>query len=63
MYRCHFTHAGHIVAGVDLEARSLAEAIWEAKLGFEEQSIVGWRGGFEIWKGSRLLHVTPDRPV
>jgi hypothetical protein len=62
MYRCHFTYAGHIVAGVDLEARSLAGAIWEAKLGFKEQSIVGWRGGFEIWS-SCLLHVTPDRPV
>jgi hypothetical protein len=63
MYRCHFTHAGHIVAGTNLEARSLAGAIWEARLGFEEQVMVGWLGGFEIWRGSCLLHVTPDRPA
>jgi hypothetical protein len=63
MYRCHFTHGGHVIAGIDLSAGTLAEAISEAQLGFAEQSDVGWLGGFEIWEGSSLLQVTPDWPT
>jgi hypothetical protein len=61
MYRCHFTHGGHIVAGLDLEAGTLAEAISEAELGFAKQLNVERLGGFEIWKGSCLLHVMLNR--
>ena len=62
MYRCHFTHDGHIIAGIDLVAGTLEDAISEAPRGFAEHSHLEWLGGFEIWKGSCLLHVTPGGP-
>jgi hypothetical protein len=63
MFRSHFTYGGHVIAGIDLKACTLEDAIKEAQRGFAEHSNVGWLGGFEIWKGFYLLHVTPDRPT
>jgi hypothetical protein len=63
MLRSHFTYGGHGIAGVDLEAATLIEAISEAGRGFPAQSNGEWLGGFEIWMGACLLHVTSEPPV
>jgi hypothetical protein len=55
MYRSHFTNNGHIVAGRDLGALDLDEAISEAtKLLSENGQSEGWEG-LEIWAGATLV--------
>jgi hypothetical protein len=63
MYRCRFTCGGHVVAGIDLEAGTLEEAVLEAQRGFAERFHDEPHGGFEIWSGPHLLHVTLERPA
>ena len=56
MYRCHFTCNGRVVAGGDLGASTLADAVQEAEL--DCGSRVRWlRSMASIWYGSQLLHV------
>jgi hypothetical protein len=55
MYRSHFTNNGRIVAGRDLGALDLDEAITEAtKLLSENGPSEGWEG-LEIWTGTTLV--------
>jgi hypothetical protein len=55
MYRSHFTNDGHIVAGRDLSALDLDDAITEAtKLLSEKGQSEGWEG-VEIWTGATLV--------
>jgi hypothetical protein len=56
MYRCHFTYNGRIVAGEDLLAGSLEEAIREGKSKLAGPSDTEPTNGFEIWNGVQLLH-------
>jgi hypothetical protein len=57
MYRCHFTNNGHIVAGYDLIAATVEGAIKEAETGLSDRVLTESFDGFEIWEGSRLLHI------
>ena len=55
MYRCHLTQHGRIVAGVDLEAKTLEDAILAGRELFSLQHAEnGWQG-FEIWQGNAFL--------
>jgi hypothetical protein len=57
MYRCHFTYNGHVVAGYDLIAATVESAIKESEIGLSDRAETESVDGFEIWEGSRLLHV------
>ncbi len=56
MYRCHFTFGGHIVAGEDLLATTLDQAIAEAQAMLVEKPAVDHPTGFEIWIRSTLVY-------
>ncbi len=55
MYRSHFVHDDHVVAGENLAASHEEGAIAEAtKLLSERGPREGW-DGFEIWSGTTLV--------
>jgi hypothetical protein len=58
MFRCHFTHQGHVVAGEDLLATTLNEAINEAQVMLATMAALkpNYPTGFEIWMLSNLLY-------
>jgi hypothetical protein len=56
MYRCHFTQRNHIVAGENLRATTLVEAIEEAEKIFAARRQTDGVDGFEIWTGTNLLY-------
>jgi hypothetical protein len=58
MYRCHFTWNGRVVAGDDLDAVALDEAIREARNKFAERTPVESLDGFEIWFAASLLYMS-----
>jgi hypothetical protein len=60
MYRCHFTCKGRIVAGADLSASALEQAIHEAQTMLAEGTRAGAIDGFEIWQGAYLLHAAEE---
>jgi hypothetical protein len=60
MYRCHFTHCGRVVAGENLLASTLDEAIEEARavLATKAALDVDCPTGFEIWVLSDLIYTS-----
>lgn len=60
MYRCHFTYNGRIVAGDDLVAHDLDDAVQEAEVRLSIRAQAAEIDGFEIWRGSELLHAFTD---
>jgi hypothetical protein len=58
MYRCHFTRNGRIVAGDELDADALEEAIQEAWSKLTGRGRAESVDGFEIWQGAQLLHAS-----
>jgi hypothetical protein len=58
MYRCHFTMRGSVVAGYDLTAGGLEDAIGEAQMLLEKME-VGVSTGFEIWMLATLVYASP----
>jgi hypothetical protein len=59
MYRCHFTRNKRIVAGENLRATTLREAIEEAEKMLAVQSGTDRAEGFEIWDCAKLLYSWP----
>jgi hypothetical protein len=62
MYRCHFTQRNRIVAGEDLWATTLVEAIEEAEKIFAARRQADGVDGFEIWAGTNLLYSSLGQP-
>jgi hypothetical protein len=58
MYRCHFTMRGSVVAGCDLVAGGLEDAIREAQMLLEKMEATE-STGFEIWMLATLVYASP----
>ena len=55
MYRCYFTRKGKIVAGENLEAGSLHDAIEQGRRMLAERATTEVVDGIEIWQDTLLL--------
>jgi hypothetical protein len=58
MFRCHFTKAGRIVLGDNLEVATLEQAINEGWRLLAEKTPADDLEGFEIWQCSAFLYAT-----
>jgi hypothetical protein len=58
VFRCHFTRAGHIVTGENLESATLDEAKATAEKILTERAASEHLDGFEIWDGAMLLYTS-----
>jgi hypothetical protein len=58
VFRCHFTKAGRIVLGENLEVTELAQAIAEGWRLLAEKTQTDDLEGFEIWHCSDFLFAT-----
>jgi hypothetical protein len=59
MFRCHFTRRNRIVAGENLQAMTLQQAIDEAEEMLGSQPGADCPDGFEIWDCAKLLYTWP----
>ena len=59
MYRCHFTRQKRIVAGENLRAMTLRDAIEEAEAMLALRPGADQISGFEIWDRATLLYTSP----
>jgi hypothetical protein len=56
LYRCHFTKAGRIAQGENLDAEALAQAIREGWRLLIEKAPADALDGFEIWQCATFLY-------
>jgi hypothetical protein len=63
MFRCHFTQMSRIVAGENLRATTLPDAMEEAADMYASKHQTDQVDGFEIWDGAKLLYISVGQPA
>jgi hypothetical protein len=58
LFRCHFTEAGRIVQGENLDVDALEQAIAMGKRLLTEKAPGDNLDGFEIWRGATLCYAS-----